>query len=88
MTKIHIGSQREIPTSFIFWLLSCNFFFILLIFLIDALKIPFTSMPGGLKKFLSSADKKEFTITSGIESKGTKSLFSIAYSAINFPSCE
>ena len=42
-------------------------------------------MPGCKKKFLSSADKKEFITTSGIDSIGIKSLFSKAYSAINSP---
>ena len=53
-----------------------------------ALRIPFASIPGCLKKFLSSADKKEFITTSGIDSKGTNNLFWIAYSAIRLPSCE
>ena len=37
--------------------------------------MPFASTPGWLKKFLSSADKKEFTTLSGIDSKGMNSLF-------------
>ena len=53
-----------------------------------ALKIPFASIPGCLKKFLSSADKKELIIFFGIELKGINNLFSIAYSAINLPSSE
>ena len=57
-------------------------------FLINALSMPFASIPGWLKKFLSSADKKEFMTFSGIDSYGIKSLFSKAYSAINLPSFE
>ena len=41
-----------------------------------ALNTPFASTPGCLKKFLSSADKKEFTTTRGIELYGTNILFS------------
>ena len=53
-----------------------------------ALNIPLASTPGCSKKFLSSADKKEFITFTGIDSKGTNNLFSIAYSAISFPSFE
>ena len=49
-----------------------------------ALNIPLASTPGCLKKFLSSAERKAFTTLSGIDSKGINSLFSMAYSAINF----
>jgi hypothetical protein len=41
-----------------------------------------------IKKFLSSADKKELITFLGIDSKGINNLFSKAYSAINFPSSE
>ena len=54
-----------------------------LIFFIKALNIPLASIPGWLKKFLSSAERKAFIILSGIESKGINNLFSKAYSAIN-----
>ena len=50
---------------------------------IVALKIPLASIPGWEKKFLSSADKKEFIIFFGIASYGIKSLFSIEYSDIS-----
>ena len=53
-----------------------------------ALKIPFASTPGWLKKFLSSAERKEFTNLSGIDSNGINNLFSMAYSAINLLSSE
>ena len=43
--------------------------------LIVALKTPFASTPGWLKKFLSSADKNEFITKEGIELYGTKILF-------------
>ena len=46
-----------------------------MLFLI-ALITPFASTPGCLKKFLSSADKKEFITFIGIALKGTKILFS------------
>ena len=38
------------------------------IFLIIALKTPLASTPGCVKKFLSSADKKELTTFNGIDS--------------------
>ena len=41
--------------------------------------MPLASTPGCIKKFLSSADKKEFITLSGNESKGIKSLFSNEY---------
>ena len=66
-------------------LLFCKIFCTLLIV---ALIIPFASTPGWLKKFLSSADKNELITVFGIDSNGIKSLFSIAYSAINFPFSE
>ena len=50
--------------------------------------IPYESIPGWLKKFLSSADRNEFITLSGIDSKGMNNLFSIAYSAINLLSSE
>ena len=50
--------------------------------------IPLASTPGWLKKFLSSADKNELITVSGIDSNGINNLFSIAYSAINFPLSE
>ena len=71
----------EAPSSLLFWDMFLRFFII-------ALNIPLASTPGWLKKFLSSADKKELITFFGIESKGTNSLFSIAYSAISFPSAE
>ena len=61
---------------------------IFLYIFIIALNIPFASIPGWLKKFLSSADKKELTTLSGIDSKGINNLFSKAYSAINLLSSE
>ena len=67
---------------------SLLFCVIFLIFFITALKIPFASTHGWLKKFLSSADKNELITVSGIDSKGTNNLFSIAYSAISLPSSE
>ena len=51
----------EAPTNLLFW----EIFFI---FLIIALRMPLASIPGWLKKFLSSADKKALTILSGIDS--------------------
>ena len=62
-------------------LLFCEIFFT---FFIEALNIPLASIPGWLKKFLSSADKNELTTLSGTDSKGINNLFSNAYSAINF----
>ena len=53
-----------------------------------ALKMPLASIPGWLKKFLSSAERNEFITFSGIDSKGINNLFSIAYSAINLLSSE
>ena len=53
-------------------------------FLIIALNIPLASIPGCVKKFLSSADKNAFITLSGMDSKGMNNLFSMAYSAINF----
>ena len=47
--------------------------------------MPLASIPEWLKKFLSSADKKELITISGTELYGMKSLFSKAYSAISFP---
>ena len=61
---------------------------ILDIFFIIALKTPLASTPGCVKKFLSSADKKEFTTFGGIDSLGTKILFSLEKSATNVPSPE
>ena len=58
------------------------------IFLTIALKIPLASTPGCVKKFLSSADKKEFTTFDGIDSEGTKILFSREKSATNVTSPE
>ena len=66
----------EAPSNLFF----CEIFFM---FLTTALNIPFASTPGWLKKFLSSAERNEFIILSGIDSNGTNNLFSIAYSAIN-----
>ena len=40
-----------------------------------ALVTPLASMPGCLKKFLSSAERKELITFFGIASKGTNSLF-------------
>ena len=57
-------------------------------FFIIARNIPFASIPGWAKKVLSSAERKEFIILSGIDSIGINSLFSIAYSTINFLSLE
>ena len=67
----------DAPSSLLF----CVIFFI---FFIIALNIPLASIPGWLKKFLSSAERKAFITLSGIDSKGINSLFSIAYSAISF----
>ena len=58
----------EAPSNLLFWE-------IFLILLITALNIPFASIPGWLKKFLSSADRNAFTILSGIDSKGMNNLF-------------
>ena len=52
---------------------------------LNALTTPFASTPGCLKKFLSSADKKEFITTPGIESNGTKILFSAEKSLTRTP---
>jgi hypothetical protein len=71
----------DAPSSLLF----CEMF---LMFFITALKIPLASMPGWLKKFLSSADKNELITFSGIDSKGINNLFSKAYSAINLLSSE
>ena len=71
----------DAPSSLLF----CVIFFI---FFIIALNIPLASIPGCLKKFLSSAERKAFTTLSGIDSMGINSLFSIAYSAISFLSSE
>ena len=51
------------------------------ILLITALKTPFASTPGCEKKFLSSADKKEFITFFGIALYGTKILFSVEKSS-------
>jgi len=40
-----------------------------------ALVIPLASIPGCLKKFLSSAERNELITFFGIASKGTNSLF-------------
>ena len=48
----------------------------LIILFLTALKIPFASTPGCLKKFLSSEDKNEFIIFLGIALYGTNILFS------------
>ena len=40
-----------------------------------ALKIPLASIPGWVKKFLSSAERNELTTILGIESYGTNNLF-------------
>ena len=53
-----------------------------------ALKIPLASIPGWVKKFLSSAERNELTTIFGIESYGTNNLFWRAYSAINLPLLE
>ena len=66
----------EAPSSLLF----CEIF---VIFLIVALSIPLASIPGWLKKFLSSAERNAFTTLSGIDSKGINNLFSNAYSAIS-----
>ena len=50
-----------------------------------ALNTPFASTPGCLKKFLSSEDKNEWIIFSGIALKGTNILFSDEKSLINTP---
>ena len=50
--------------------------------------MPFASTPGCLKKFLSSADKNEFTTKVGIELYGTNILFSDENSLNNCPSFE
>ena len=47
---------------------------IFLIFFTVALRIPLASMPGWLKKFLSSAERNALTTLSGMDSKGIKSL--------------
>ena len=52
---------------------------------IIALKTPFASTPGCLKKFLSSADKKAFITFFGIVLIGTKILFSLEKSATKSP---
>ena len=49
---------------------------------------PFASTPGWLKKFLSSADKKELIIFFGIELYGTNILFSVEKSITSSPSSE
>ena len=58
---------------------------ILNILLYIALKTPFASTPGCLKKFLSSADKKALITSFGIELKGIKILFSEEKSITNSP---
>ena len=58
------------------------------ILFITALKTPFASTPGCLKKFLSSADKKALITVLGIESKGTKIRFSEEKSLTKTPSPE
>ena len=55
---------------------------------ITALTMPLASIPGCLKKFLSSADKNELIIFLGIDPYGINSLFYKAYSAINVPLSE
>ena len=55
---------------------------------IIALKTPFASTPGCVKKFLSSADKKEFIIFVGIASYGMNILFSDEKSLTSCPSPE
>ena len=59
---------------------------IFLILLTTARITPLGSIPGWLKKFWSSADKKELIIVLGIDSKGINKRFSKAYSAIKVPS--
>ena len=49
---------------------------------------PIASTPGLLKKFLSSADKKELIIFLGIELYGTNILFCVEKSITNSPSSE
>ena len=51
----------EAPSSLLF----CDIFFK---FFKTALTMPFASIPGWLKKFLSSAERKELITTSGIDS--------------------
>ena len=53
-----------------------------------ALVTPLASIPGCLKKFLSSAERNALITFSGIDSYGIKSLFSNAYSAISLLSLE
>ena len=50
-----------------------------------ALKTPLASTPGCVKKFLSSADRNALMTFSGIESNGTKILFSFEKSATRSP---
>ena len=51
----------EAPSNLLFWVIFFKLF-------IKALIIPLASIPGWLKKFLSSADKKELITFSGIDS--------------------